>query len=199
MTKTSKPLLKITASLLNSWGYIFKANEEYADKAYEDFVKTLNRIKIEPTFYMKRGIFFEKKCVEGKVPEISNVIEGGAFQAYFEKDLEVDDYDIRILGYLDVLKEGIIYDIKRVSKYERPKYLDSFQHHVYMELVPEAKEFNYLVASGSKDENVDIFTETYRRDEAQDVRIIIKQFFNWLQENNLFDLYLQNFNISDRR
>lgn len=199
MTKKDKPLLKVTATLLNSWAYLFNAPEAYSDKAYQDFLSYLNREKIEQTFYMLRGIKFEKKCIEGYVAGITPLIEGGVYQAYFEKDLEVDDYDVRILGYLDVLKEGIVYDIKRVSKYERPKYYNSYQHHVYMELVPEASEFNYLIAAGNKDENVDIYTETYRRDEAQDIREVIKQFYQWLQENDLFDLYLKNFNISDRR
>lgn len=196
MTKTSKPLLKVTATLLNSWGYIFYGPTQYAEKSYQDFVAYLNREPFEPNFYMKRGIAFEKACVEGKVPIVSDLIKGGAFQTYVEKEMSVDGYDVKLLGYLDVLKEGVIYDIKRVNKYERPKYFNSYQHHIYLECVPEASEFHYLVAAGQKDDTVSLNIETYRQDEKHDLTLVISQFFSWLKQNDLFDVYLENYNLN---
>jgi hypothetical protein len=196
MTKKKKPLLKVTATLLNSWGYIFHGPPDYADQSLEDFLKYLHREITEPNFYMKRGIRFEQKCVNGEVPVISDIIKGGAFQTYVEKDIVVKGYDVRLLGYLDVLKEGIIYDIKRVNQYTRPKYFNSYQHHIYLECVPEAKEFHYLVAAGQKDDNVTLNIETYRQDEKQDLDLVIRQFFAWLEDNMLFDVYLENYNLN---
>ena len=197
MTKTQRPLLKISATLLNSWAYIYKAKEGYEEKAYNDFVSYLNREPMEPNFFMQRGIDFEEACIEGKVPGISEIVKDGVYQAFFYKDIDLGDYEVRLLGYLDVLKEGKIYDIKRVSRYEKPKYYDSYQHHIYMELVEEAQEFTYLIGAGNK--TVDIYTETYRRDEVTSIIPVIKQFYKWLEDHNLFEIYLKNYNIGEKR
>lgn len=190
-----KPIFKITASLLNSWNYIFECDEDNSDSALDSFIDTLKRVKKPPNIYMQRGIDFEKDCYAGRVPFISDIIAGGEFQYYGELDLEVDDLDIRILGYLDVLKAGTIYDIKRVTKYELQKYFNSYQHHIYFALVPEAFNFEYLVASGYNDNYIDIFTEEYKREDAKDVKDIIHTFFEWLKENELFETYKNNWEI----
>ena len=189
-------MLKITATLLNSWAYIFNCPEEYSNKSRDDFIAYLNREPFEPNFYMKRGIAFEEKCVNGEVPFISEIIKDGAFQVYAEKEMRVGEYNVKVLGYLDVLKEGEILDIKRVNKYERQKYFNSYQHHIYLELVPEAHVFRYLVASGYKDEHLELNIESYRRDEMLDLEEVISMFFRWLKENDLFDIYVENYNLN---
>ena len=195
MTKKLKPLYKVTASLLNSWGYLWTCNPDYAVEARDSFVKTLQRIRSAPNIYMLRGIEFEKQCVAGKVPFISEVIEGGAFQVYGEKYLEVLDYDVKLLGYLDVLKEGTIYDVKRVSKYDLQKYFDSYQHSAYFALVPEAFEFIYLIGAGNNDRYLDVFTEKYTREETEKIEDVIKRFYKWLEENELLNLYKKHWEI----
>ena len=198
MTKSvdnSKQYLKITASLLNSWSYQFHCEEQYAEKAREDFIKTLKRIKEPPNKYMLRGIEFEEKCYNGEFPQISEKVEGGAFQVYHEKEIVVDGKDIIVLGYADALKEGIVYDIKRVSRYDLQKYFHSYQHHVYLFLLDNTYKFEYLVAQGPSDKNLNYYVESYTRDEIIDVKDIVAQFFDYLKSNNLYEIYEQNWKI----
>lgn len=195
MTPIKKPLYKITATLLNSWNYIFQAKPEYQQDAYDSFVKYLNRVKEPPNFFMKRGLEFEEDCYNGQVPIISEIVRDGAFQVYAEKDINVDGYAIRLLGYLDVLKEGIIYDIKRVNQYDLQKYFGSYQHHMYFELVPEATDFVYLIGAGSK--TINVYTEEYTREERIDIAQVIRKFFQYLDENDLTQVYIENWKIDE--
>jgi hypothetical protein len=196
MTPIKKPLYKITATLLNSWNYIYQSKPEYQKDAYDSFVKYLNRIKEPPNFFMKRGLEFEDACYNGEVPIISDIVNGGAFQVYAEKDIEVDGYYIRMLGYLDTLKEGTIYDIKRVNQYDLQKYFTSYQHHIYFELVPEANDFVYLIGAGSGD-SVNVFFEEYSRSEMIDIKTVIHNFFQFLSEHDLINIYIQNWKIDE--
>lgn len=196
MTPIKKPLYKITATLLNSWNYIYQAKPEYQKDAFESFVNYLNRIKEPPNFFMKRGLQFEEECYNGEVPIISDIVRNGAFQVYAEKDIEVDGYSIRLLGYLDALKEGVIYDIKRVNQYDLQKYFGSYQHHIYFELVPEATDFVYLIGAGSG-ENVNVYFEQYTRQEMIDIKGVIHNFFQFLDENDLTQTYIENWKIDE--
>lgn len=54
--------LKITKTLIESWAYTFSCHEDYAEEAYNDFLKTLNREGIEPTDAIKAGWEFENLC-----------------------------------------------------------------------------------------------------------------------------------------
>jgi len=194
MTPIVKPLYKITATLLNSWNYIYQAKPEYQQDALDSFVKTLKRIKEPPNFFMQRGLDFEKDCYNGQVPIISDIVRDAAHQVYAEKELIVDGYKIKLLGYLDALKEGIIYDIKRVNDYDLQKYFGSYQHHIYFELIPEATNFVYLVAAGQNN-NVNIFFEEYSRDEMIDIKEVIHSFFQFLEKNDLMQTYIENWQI----
>jgi hypothetical protein len=175
----------ITTSLLNSWAYIFNAeDEEKSQKALNEFINSLNKIPIATNFFMQRGIDFEDECVEGKVPGISEVIKDGVFQAVAMKDVKIHGTNVLMYGRLDCLKAGKIYDIKRVSKYETQKYYNSYQHHFYMELIPEALEFHYLINDGDK-----TYWESYTRDEKKDIISVIASFYKWLKDNNLWETY----------
>lgn len=196
MTPIKKPLYKITATLLNSWNYIYQAKPDYQKEAYDSFVKYLNRIKEPPNFFMRRGLKFEDDCYNGQVPIISDVIRDGAFQVYAEKEINVDGYEIRLLGYLDVLKEGIIYDIKRVNRYDLQKYYGSYQHPIYFELIPEATSFVYLIGAGSG-QYVNVYTEEYLREESVDLKEVIRKFFQFLKDNDLMQTYIENWKIDE--
>ena len=89
-----------------------------------------------------------------------------------------------LYGRLDVLKAGGIYDIKFSKGYDRGKYFDSTQHPVYLELIPEARHFTYLISNGTE-----VWSETYRRDEAPNIYPIITDFLDWLAAQGLLDLY----------
>lgn len=198
MTPIVKPLYKITATLLNSWNYIYQAKPEYQQDALDSFVKYLKRIKEPPNFFMKRGLDFEKDCYNGQVPIISDIVRDAAHQVYAEKILEVDGYQLKLLGYLDALQEGIIYDIKRVNQYDLQKYFGSYQHHIYFELIPEATHFVYLVAAGQS-EKVNVYFEEYARDEMIDIKEVIRSFFSFLEKNDLMQIYIENFQILENK
>lgn len=191
----------ITPSLLNSWGWIWncedsvresdKDNISLEDKIYltrqkamEDFIHALNRLPNEPNEYMKAGIEFEEECYKGNTC-ISPIIEGGAYQIVGKKETKVNDMDFLMYGRLDVLKGGIIYDIKRIWKYSLPKYAKSYQHQFYFELFPNAYKFEYLAFDGNK-----LHREVYypSKDERE-IENVISCFIAWLKENNLLEVY----------
>jgi hypothetical protein len=177
-------MLLVTTSLLNSWLYIWKAQEEYTDQAYNEFVESLQKVKKPPNEAMLLGIEFENECIAGNVPGISEVIKNGIFQYTAKKEIKVEDKDVLLYGKIDVLKAGIIYDIKRTGKYETNKYFDSMQHHMYLTMIPEAREFHYLINDGHN-----TYWESYTRDEVIDLVPVIKDFFNWLKSRNLWGIY----------
>ena len=189
MINNQKPLL-ITATLLNSWKYLFnnQAGEESQETLYNDFLKVLKREPTETTPAMALGNEFEKECYEGKVEGISEIIKGGAFQLSASKIETIGNYNFLLYGRIDVLKNGIIYDIKRVGKYsDVQKYYTSVQHVMYLKLIPQAKEFKYLISDGEC-----IYTETYdRNDIIEPIETTIINFVNWLKRNDLFDLYVE--------
>lgn len=187
MIKRAKPLL-ITASLLNSWIYLFDNQLSDEKIAFDDFLKVLNREPTEQTEAMKLGNEFEQECYDGKVSGISNLIESGAFQVSASKIEIINGLTFVLYGRLDVLKNGIIYDIKRVSRYnDVQKYYTSAQHPMYLELIPQAKEFIYLISDGEL-----IYQEKYtRKDFIKPIQGIITDFVNWLKRNDLFEKYVE--------
>ncbi|MCX4266913.1 MAG: hypothetical protein OSJ64_08985, partial [Firmicutes bacterium] len=102
-------------------------------------------------------------------------------QVRAKRDLQIGGLDMLLYGRLDALKAGVVYDIKFSKTYERGKYLHSTQHSVYLALVPEAYEFTYLISNGAN-----VWQETYRREETEDVRNIISDFLVWLDRHHVF-------------
>lgn len=192
----------ITPSLLNSWmniwncvDYVRESEKDEMsiedkqslarEKAFREFLDTLSRLPSEPNIYMQKGIDFEEECYKGNTI-ISPIIENGAYQIAGKKLIKVSGINVLLYGRLDVLKGGIIYDIKRVTKYSPQKYIKSCQHSVYLELFPDAKQFTYLVY----DDAEKLHTETYYRDECMNVYGVVADFIRWLQENDLFDVFV---------
>lgn len=195
------PRYLMTHSLLSSWLYTMKENP-YEDmntqrNPFAEFMQVLRREPTETTEAMQKGIDFENlvtSITKGyrntkdrwyrAADQIAKVVNGGVLQYRTKKEFQVRGITILLYGRLDVLKAGVIYDIKFSSKYDVGKYINSTQHPVYLELVPEAKEFTYLISNGSS-----VWTETYRRDETPSIFPIISDFFEWLEVNGLMELY----------
>lgn len=116
--------------------------------------------------------------------KVAGIVDGGQLQCVASKTIEVNGMQIFLYGRLDALKAGSIYDIKFSKGYDRGKYVDSTQHPTYFELVPEADDFTYLVSNGS-----DVWTETYRKEETQDIKFIISDFLSWLTAMGLMDIF----------
>lgn len=116
--------------------------------------------------------------------QIANIIHGGQLQYRARKIVQVGAIPIVLYGRLDALKAGVVYDIKFSSGYEKGKYFSSTQHPTYLELIPEASEFTYLVSNGNS-----VWHETYRRDETPSIIPIIYDFFDWLRAYDLMSTY----------
>ena len=186
----------------------------------EEFLKVLRREPTETTEAMQNGIIFEdlitailqgnetfgffemydQDSMNGLIPaetsehkwyeaslKAANRVRGGTLQFKAYKQITVNGMDFLVHGRLDVLKAGEIIDIKFSKGYDRGKYFDSTQHPMYFELVPEAGKFTYLVSNGNE-----VWEETYRRDEAGDIKSVISDFVDWLNATGYMALYMEH-------
>lgn len=191
----------MTHSLLSSWLYAMRENP-YEDATSDkdpmgEFMQTLRREPTPTTEAMQKGIDFENlvtAILNGKpdtrhnwynaAAKVAGIVQGGILQYKARKEIHVGGLSLVLYGRLDVLKAGGIYDIKFSKGYDRGKYFDSTQHPVYLELIPEARHFTYLISNGTE-----VWSETYRRDEAPNIYPIITDFLDWLAAQGLLDLY----------
>lgn len=195
----------ITHSLLSSWLYAMKSNpyeDLYTERdSYQDFLKSLRREPTETTEAMQKGIDFEDMVtdiVKGRevdpsdkwyeaATKVAGIVKGGSLQYKAKKPITVSGIPFLLYGRLDVLKAGQVIDIKFSGSYERGKFFDSTQHPTYLELIPEADSFMYLITNGTE-----VWTETYRRDETPSIVPIIESFVEFLRVNDLWETYEQH-------
>lgn len=194
----------LTHSLLSSWLYAI-AEDPYEDATAErdkhaEFLDALHRVETPPNEAMQNGIDFEELVTSianeadwqtdrdhrwyDAARRVAEIVRGGQFQYKAKKPVTVGGVHFLLYGRLDVLKAGEIIDIKFSKSYDRGKYFDSTQHPMYLELIPEAERFKYLVSNGS-----DVWTETYRRDETRNILPIVADFWSWLGSQGLTDEY----------
>lgn len=166
----------MTASLLNSWKYLLES--EYG--GMEDFMQILHRLPTKKSEAMARGDAFET-WAKDNLPELQGAI--------YQPSYSVKRGEFLLYGRLDFVKAGIVYDTKFSSHYEVGKFYDSPQSSMYLELVPEARQMQYII-SNSVEGDV-IWRETYQRNEVRPVMEIVHQFTEWLKENSLDDVYRQ--------
>lgn len=194
----------MTHSLLTSWLYTMRENP-YEDATSEsdpmgEFMATLWREPTPTTEAMQNGIRFENlvtAIINGNADpseqwysaaeKVARRCAGGILQYKAKKALMVGDMELLLYGRLDCLKAGEIIDIKFSKGYDPGKYFSSTQHPTYFELIPEADRFTYLVSNGSA-----VWPETYRRDEAGDIRPVIADFFDWLRAVDLMSVYQEH-------
>ena len=194
----------MTHSLLNSWLYTMRENP-YEDATSEsdpmgEFMATLRREPTPTTEAMQNGIRFENlvtAIINGNADpseqwysaaeKVARQCAGGILQYKAKMALMVGDMELLLYGRLDCLKAGEIIDIKFSKGYDPGKYFSSTQHPTYFELIPEADRFTYLVSNGSA-----VWPETYRRDEAGDIRPVIADFFDWLRAVDLMSVYQEH-------
>lgn len=194
----------ITHSLLSSWLCAMKDNP-YEDMTterdnYAEFLKSLRREPTETTEAMQNGIDFEDlvtaiidqdydeshKWVEA-ASKVANIVRGGKLQYKAKKPVEVSGEKFLLYGRLDALKAGEVMDIKFSKSYDRGKYITSTQHPTYLELIPEAEKFTYVISNGN-----DVWTETYRREETPSIFPIIEDFVAYLKSSGLWEVYTQH-------
>lgn len=197
----------MTHSLLSSWLYAMKGNPyedaETERDSYAEFLQTLHREPTPTTEAMQNGIEFEDlvtaivnndaKGMESHpnwfdaAQKIASIIEGGTLQCRAKREIFVGDMCFVLYGRLDVLKGGVIYDIKFTKNYDVGKYFDSTQHPTYLRIVYEAEKFVYLASNGTQ-----VWPEEYRRDETQPIEPIIVDFIEFLKANDLLEIYKEH-------
>lgn len=116
--------------------------------------------------------------------QVAGMIRGAQLQYVATRRVAVERTELLLYGRFDALKAGTIYDIKFSKGYERGKYLGSTQHPMYLELLPSAERFTYLVTNGGE-----VWTETYRRDETPGIIPVIRDFLGWLDSTGLTPVY----------
>ncbi len=203
----------MTQSLLSSWIYYLNADDEYSELAWASFVSTLRREKKEPTKAMQDGIRFEtmiNDLVAGRPVQeddtgfnakwdsaarrFAGICAGGQSQAPVDGELSVCGMDFVLYGVCDYVKAGIIYDIKKVTRYEYGKYLHSPQHPMYLHLIPEAKKFEYLIFDGKN-----CYKEVYRREDCKPIPQTIGEFIRFLKDTELLGTYKYFWAMNEER
>ena len=191
----------MTHSLLAAWLYTMKENP-FEDATSEkdpmsEFMSVLRREPTPTTEAMQNGIKFENlvtSIINGcaspteqwysAAEKVARRCSGGVLQYKAKKAVEVGGMSLLLYGRLDCLKAGEIIDIKFTKNYDAGKFFSSTQHPVYLEMIPEAQRFSYLVSNGN-----DVWTETYRREEARSIFPVIYDFLSWLRTTNLLSIY----------
>lgn len=195
----------VTHSLLSSWLYAI-SDDPYSDATNEkdplaDFLTVLRREPTETTEAMQNGIDFENlvTAIAENAPhdrnhqwydgakQIADIVQNGVFQYVAKRDAVIGGRNVLLYGRLDALKAGHIYDIKFSRRYEVGKFYDSTQHPMYLNLVPEALDFTYLVFNGSS-----VWQERYSRKDTMPIEPVVEHFFEWLRGQGLDDLYREN-------
>lgn len=193
------PKVRITQSLISSWHWSFKK-----DDGYEEFLKALKREKTPPTQSMLDGIKFEhvlNSVLKGEhipedhewykvITEMAEELDGSQQQVTIFRDVTVDGQPFLLHGVLDYLRAGVIYDCKFSKRYELCKYLNSPQTPMYLELVPEARLFEYIISDGKW-----VYREKYPRYIVPSIVPEIRMFMKYLKDHNLWSIYEQNWRV----
>lgn len=199
---------RLTCSLINNW--LYATDPDADEQAFTRFLDTLERRKQPKSKAMQAGIDFEdciNRYVRDELPDTSrselngdtlraviqfgNRCRGGQLQVREEKTITLAGMDIDLVGIADCLKCGILYDIKRVQRYEYGKYQFSAQHPMYMELFPEAIRFDYLIFDGTY-----CYREQYRRGDFEPIQDIGKRFLSYLEAAGLMDTYKEHWRVT---
>lgn len=202
---------KLTQSLIGAWSRAFTCRDEMREELYQEFLDALDRIKKPDNETQAKGHAFENavqalakdegfsdipKGMEEGAQKIADIVKGGVFQVYANRDLEINGERYRLEGICDVLKAGTIYDIKYKCKSFGSidlagAWLDSVQHSAYFYLFPDAYKFEYLASDG-----VDLYTERYLPRECTPFKDIAAEFIGSLIALGLFEKYKNNWRIS---
>lgn len=197
--RTSK--VRITQSLLSAWEWSFKT-----DDGWDDFIAALNREKKQPTQAMLDGIRFENclnNVLKGEpiyqdnewynvLVEMSCELQGAQQQVSLFQDCEVDGQPFLLHGVLDYLREGHIWDCKFSKTYHLNKYLTSPQTPMYLSLVPEARDFTYIISDGKY-----VYRERYPRDIVPPIEPTINNFMQYLKKHGLWEVYCEKWRVNN--
>ena len=194
--------IRLSKTLLDAWLYSFKK-----DDGYKDFLRTLNREKSPPTKAMLDGSRFES-CVNGvldgnpidrehewykPVTQMAKYLKGSQQQVTLFREITVDGQDYLMHGVLDYLRAGIIFDCKYSKTYHLNKYLDAYtsQTQVYLYLVPEARQMEYLISDGNY-----VYRERYPREIVPPLEPVIRNFVTFCENHGLYQVLLEKWRVN---
>lgn len=197
-------MYKLTCTLLNNW--LYATDPDASETAYIRFLNALERKREPASKAMQAGIAFETmvtnyamdtaqplpedKAAMRAVIQFGNRCRGGAWQVWAEKPVQIAGKELLLVGVADCLKQGILYDLKRVQRYEYGKYQHSAQHPMYMELFPEAIRFDYLIFDGAY-----CYREQYRRGDFEPIHNIGTRFLHYLEDAGLMEIYQKHWEV----
>lgn len=195
-------MYRLTHSLLEKWLRCTDPDTA-TDESFKAFLDALERKPSPRSPAMQAGIDFEdrisavvngqaeqsgRETAEDKaVGQIARLLHGSQLQVREEKSVNIHGMDILLVGVADAVKAGIVYDIKRVQRYEYGKYQFSTQHPMYMELFPEAMRFTYLIFDGQY-----MYREDYRRGDFDPIELTAAAFLRYLDGAGLMDTYKEH-------
>lgn len=167
----------ITTSLLDAFDWMTVCPPSWRDRAYKDFIDSLNRTKeFAPSAAIQRGIAFEAEicsllplnkevfCEQTKnhTPKVEifwDKLHGGFQQMKCSRTIEVEGEEYFLYGKQDIAFEDKIYDIKTTGNYKgKSYYLTRNQHPLYI-ACRRIESFEYIVAEfdDMKKKCVDVF------------------------------------------
>ena len=200
---STSPKLRITKSLLDSWLWAFKRED-----GWDDFLSTLHREKKPPTQAMLDGTRFENvlnNVLKGEaipadhewasvITEMSKDLQGSQQQVVLFSDCEVNGQPFLLHGVLDYLLAGSIWDCKFTKNYHLNKYFweGTSQTAMYFALVPEARDFTYIISDGNY-----VYRERYPRDIVPPIEPIINNFMQYLKKHGLWDVYCEKWRVNN--
>lgn len=200
---STSPKVRITKSLLDSWLWAFKR-----DDGWDDFLSVLHREKKPPTQAMLDGTRFENvlnNVLNGEaipadhewvsvISEMSKDLYGAQQQVTLFQDCEVNGQPFLLHGVLDYLRAGRIWDCKFTKNYHLNKYFweGTSQTAMYLALVPEARDFTYIISDGKY-----VYRERYPRDIVPPIEPTINNFMQYLKKHGLWDVYCEKWRVNN--
>lgn len=200
---STSPKVRITKSLLDSWLWAFKR-----DDGWDDFLSVLHREKKPPTQAMLDGTRFENvlnNVLNGEaipadhewvsvIAEMSKDLYGAQQQVTLFQDCEVNGQPFLLHGVLDYLRAGRIWDCKFTKNYHLNKYFweETSQTAMYLALVPEARDFTYIISDGKY-----VYRERYPRDIVPPIEPTINNFMQYLKKHGLWDVYCEKWRVNN--
>jgi hypothetical protein len=200
---STSPKLRITKSLIDSWLWAFKRED-----GWDDFLSTLHREKKPPTQAMLDGTRFENvlnNVLKGEaipadhewasvITEMSKDLQGSQQQVVLFSDCEVNGQPFLLHGVLDYLLAGSIWDCKFTKNYHLNKYFweGTSQTAMYLALVPEARDFTYIISDGNY-----VYRERYPMDIVPPIEPIINNFMQYLKKHGLWEVYCEKWRVNN--
>ena len=200
---STSPKVRITKSLLDSWLWSFKRED-----GWDDFLSVLHREKKPPTKAMLDGTRFENvlnSVLNGEtitadhewysvIAEMSKCLQGSQQQVTLFRDCEVNGQPFLLHGVLDYLLAGSIWDCKFTKNYHLNKYFweDTAQTAMYLALVPEARDFTYIISDGNY-----VYRERYPRDIVPSIEPTINNFMQFLKQHGMWEDYCEKWRVNN--